>query len=207
MFDLNPTRAAATAVLSFCLATGPVLVPAALAEPAAAAHRAQAATVSAGQGRGGGASDRDIIGGNGSNNGSGTVTGCSTSAWNSNEIQQQIGSKNKDKKKLVMQVWFTCWNIGGDNWKWQLQYTLKSEDKDRVGSGWHPGAGATMVYTAVYKTGATTHTWSSGPGGDTSTAKSVSSQVVGLANLPVFTTRSFRGSRPGGPSGISIQWP
>lgn len=133
---------------------------------------------------------------------------CASKQWGSGEIQQQIGSKNKDKKKLVFQVWFECFRIGPNEYRWQARYVLKSEDKDLVGSGWHTGAAPGGSYTLVYKTGTVTHTSSgalaahAGNGYDILTGVSYS-----LADVPVFTTRSFHATRPGGPHGIAIDWP
>jgi len=133
---------------------------------------------------------------------------CSSSNWGSGEIQQQIGSKNKDKKKLVFQVWFECFRIGPNEYRWQARYVLKSEDKDLVGSGWHTGSAPSGSYSLAYKTGQTPHTASgalsahAGNGYDILTGVSYS-----LADVPVFTARSFHAVRSGGSNGITINWP
>lgn len=132
---------------------------------------------------------------------------CNQMKWDSTELQNQIGSKNKDKKKLVMRVEYSCWKGSGNTWHWRINYLLKSEDKDLVGSGWHPGSSPSMSYSITYKTGAQSNTASGTVGGAGSLSMLKGGQVTGSANLPVFTARNFRGTRAGGPSGIAINWP
>jgi len=132
---------------------------------------------------------------------------CNQMKWDSTEIQNQIGSKNKDKKKLVMRVEYSCWKGSGNTWHWRINYLLKSEDKDLVGSGWHPGSAPSLTYTITYKTGAQSNTASGTVGGAGSLSMLKGGQVTGAANLPVFTARNFRGVRAGGSSGIAINWP
>jgi hypothetical protein len=131
-------------------------------------------------------------------------------AWDSGELQKQIGSKNKDKKKIVMRVWCEYAHVSPVNYWWQVNYTLKAENKDLTGPGWHEVNDLyAMSYSLTYNTVGNTPITLNG-------SKSLSGQsnvdgqiATGYTTivLPTFTTNSFTGKRGGGSSGIDLDWP
>lgn len=131
-------------------------------------------------------------------------------AWDSGELQTQIGSKNKDKKKLVMRVWCEYRQDGPTTYSWQVKYLVKAENKNLVGPGWHEvGDLYALDYNLTYKIG-----------GGAAVTKSGSVALSGYSNKdgvvahgsnapakPTFTTNHFTGKRGGGSSGINLNWP
>jgi hypothetical protein len=131
-------------------------------------------------------------------------------AWDSGELQTQIGSKNKDKKKLVMRVWCEYRQDGPTTYSWQVKYLLKAENKNLVGPGWHEVKDLhALDYDLTYKIG-----------GGAPVTKSGTISLQGNSNKdgvvaygsnapakPTFTTNNFTGKRGGGSSGINLNWP
>ena len=131
--------------------------------------------------------------------------------WTSGELQAQIGSKNKDKKKLVMEIWYEFFHDTASSFQWSVQYRIKAQDKDLIGSGWHTvnklaSLSFNFKYTqgggaAVPKTGSISLTGESDKAGVL-----FGGTAGGTAQLPVFQIKHATGDRFGGSSGIQIAW-
>ncbi|HEX8687050.1 MAG TPA: hypothetical protein VF736_08065 [Pyrinomonadaceae bacterium] len=132
-------------------------------------------------------------------------------AWASGELQKEIGSKNKDKKKIVMYVWCEYGHDSPSTYWWQVKYSLRAENKDTVGSGWHEvGDLYALTYNLAYKIGGGSPTTKSGNIGLSGKSR-VDWEVIVSGDhapaVPTFTTNSFTGKRGGGSSGIDLDWP
>lgn len=131
-------------------------------------------------------------------------------AWDSGELQTQIGSKNKDKKKLVMRVWCEYRQDGPTTYAWQVKYLLKAENKNLVGPNWHEVNDLYgLDYHVTYKIGGGAPVTSSGS--IDLNGHSIKDGVVAHGSnasaKPTFTAHSFTGKRGGGSSGINRTWP
>jgi hypothetical protein len=174
--------------------------PSSKAKPAPINPGARASAVSAGQGRG------PLPGG-----GTTPIDHATHTLWDSGELQQQIGSKNKDKKKIVMRVWCEYFQDTATSYSWSVQCSLKAENKKLIGPGWElVNKLASVSYNFIYKLGsaapvtkASTITFNNRS--DT-TAQLIGGSVSSAALLPQFLTRQVTGVRSGGPSGISLTW-
>ncbi len=129
----------------------------------------------------------------------------------SGELQAQIGSKPKDKKKLVMDVWYEFFHDSPTHYQWSVRYRIRAEDKDLIGGGWHPVNKLALIsYNFKYtQTGAApvTATASINLSGQTDTSGLlIGGQAGNTAALPVFVIKHVKGERFGGPSGIAINW-
>jgi hypothetical protein len=131
--------------------------------------------------------------------------------WDSGLLQKEIGSKNKDKKKLVMKVWYEYGHDSQTTYWWQVKYSLKAENKDLMGPGWH-GVGDlyAMYYHMVYKLGngqPITKTASIPLNGQTEVQWNIIDSGSHSPYLPNFSSNNFTGKRGGGSSGIDLAWP
>jgi hypothetical protein len=129
--------------------------------------------------------------------------------WTSGELQAQIGSKNKDKKKLVMEIWYELFHDTASTYQWSVRYRIKAQDKDLVGSGWHTvNKLASLSFNFKYKQGsaaAVTKTGTLSLNGQSDTSGLLfSGSSGGTALLPVFQTKHATGERFGGASGIQV---
>lgn len=132
-------------------------------------------------------------------------------AWASGELQKEIGSKNKDKKKLIMRVWCDYWHDSPSTYHWEVRYSLRAENKKLVGPDWAEVADLYgMVYNLTYKIGNGSPKTESGYI-KLSGRSNVDSELIvfgdQVSDVPVFTTNSFTGQRGGGSSGIDLDWP
>ena len=132
--------------------------------------------------------------------------------WDSTELQSEIGSKNKDKKKLVMRVWYRYIYVALDKtFEWAVHYNIKAENKNLVGPGWHTvNELATIYYHFTYTAGVfmtKTDTVNLHGMADV-TSKLISGTSMGPPDmLPFFHSMHITGDRSGGSSGIQIAWP
>jgi hypothetical protein len=131
--------------------------------------------------------------------------------WTSGELQAQIGSKNKDKKKLVMEIWYEFFHDAASTHLWSVKYHIKAQDKDLIGSGWHTvNKLASLSFNFKYKQGSAAPVTQTGS--LTLTGQSDTSDVLFSGNagstalLPVFQTKHATGDRFGGNNGIQIAW-
>jgi hypothetical protein len=126
-------------------------------------------------------------------------------------VQAQIGSKNKDKKKLVMEIWYEFFHDTASSFQWSVQYRIKAQDKDLVGSGWH----------TVNKLASLSFNFKFTQGGGAAVPKAGSILLTGeshktgllfggsagsTALLPAPQIKHATGDRFGGSSGIRIAW-
>lgn len=119
--------------------------------------------------------------------------------WDSGELQKEIGSKNKDKKKIVMRVWCEYKRLSPVTYSWQILYSLKAENKNLTGSGWHEvGDLYGITYDVIYTLGGNApkaeNGFKSHNGGGTAMGQ-IASGTSSLA-LPNFTTNRFTGNVP-----------
>ena len=132
-------------------------------------------------------------------------------AWASGELQKEIGSKNKDKKKIVMYVWCEYGHDSPSTYWWIVKYSLKAENKDIAGPGWHEvGDLYALAYNLVYKIGGGSPITKSGYISLSGRSKVEWETIVSGEHapaVPTFTTNSFTGKRGGGSSGIDLDWP
>lgn len=131
--------------------------------------------------------------------------------WDSTELQTQIGTKNKDKKKLVMQVWCEYSHDSPTTYSWQVRYTIRAENKDLTGPGWHTvGDLYGFDYNLTYKVGSGAPVNKSGSidlNGDSRIDGGLVAFGSNAPAVPTFTTNHFTGKRGGGSSGINLDWP
>lgn len=146
----------------------------------------------------------------GSGPGGGTFNPTRFVGWQSGELQAQIGTKNKDKKKLVMDIWYEYFHDTATTYQWSVQYRLKAEDKKLAGSGWNAvNQLASLTYNFKYKQGsaaAVTKAATLSLNGQADTSGVLFGGAAGITNLPVFSIKTATGTRFGGPSGIQIVW-
>ena len=141
--------------------------------------------------------------------GSGGFNSSPHTGWRSGEIQNQIGTKNKDKKKLVMDIWYEYFHDTAQTYLWSVRYRLKAEDKKLVGSGWNlVGSLVSIAYNIKYKQGTAAAVIKAATvslsGQSDATGTLFSGTAASTAHLPNFISKTVTGVRSGGPSGISI---
>ncbi len=135
-----------------------------------------------------------------------------TTGWDSTELQTQIGDRNRDKKKLVMRYWYAYGPHTGGGYEWYVVYSLRAEDHNTIGSGWHSVSELySFNYSFTYTQGNAPITKSGTKSLDHASAQDsvvLYSEIVPSASLlPSFVSESATGQRYGGPSGISLSWP
>ncbi|HEV7509109.1 MAG TPA: hypothetical protein VGS07_29810 [Thermoanaerobaculia bacterium] len=132
-----------------------------------------------------------------------------TIGWDSGELQTQTGDKNSNKKKLVMRVYYSYAQQRNGSYDWDVQYSMKAEDHNQSGSGWHQvNQLYSFRFNAVFELPAGTATINKSR--DLTGVASPHGELLvhyNTAALPVFKSKTATGSRSGGPSGLSITWP
>ncbi len=132
-------------------------------------------------------------------------------AWDTGELQKQIGSKNKDKIKIVMRVWCEYRHDSPTTYLWAVKYNLKAVDKNLIGPSWHEVEKlSALSYSFTYNIGSAAPVPVSGEK-KLDGAASVNSETIASGSKasapPTFTANKYTGSRYGGIKGLELTWP
>ncbi len=142
--------------------------------------------------------------------GSAPTVGKWQTGWDSGVIQVQEGSKNVDKKKLVMRIWYEYLPYSDGTYLWRVSCSTWAEDHDRFGNGWHKVKELYSIgYELQYNIQALNYTAS-----DYKDVKGYESYYLDLATgyalsstqLPVFHAKTVTVTRNNGGTGLSKTW-
>jgi hypothetical protein len=141
----------------------------------------------------------------------GSTVGQWQTGWDSGVIQVQEGSRNEDKKKLVMRVKYENLPYSDGTYLWRVTCETWAEDHNRVGSGWHRVKELYSIgYTLQYNIQALNYTASDYKyltGYEYYYLDLASGSAASSAKLPVFHAQTVTVTRSDGGTGLSRTWP